>query len=479
MNFSNVFILDNIKLVRSRLKLLLNSENSNVIEASNSNEFFDAFFQNKCNGDLIIMDIELESEDGIQVIKKIRNTNKDIPIIILTANTNRVILVKAIFEGATDYISKPFDDLKVKNKVNEILGSYNGLENINHKIYKFIVNNKKELARKILSRHFLYQPELKLEDINDNYKKCLDDISYHLIYLAEAINLDNVELYDDYNIWEKSVKWSNIIMKDNEINLNCIKDILYSQLSDKMNTIVNCFINSAIKNLISPLTSSKTFIDKNNAYYNILVEYFELILKMQRVKASKFIMDEVEKGVPIKDIYVYIFEPCLKEVGRLWQINKITIAQEHYFIATIQIAMAPVYLKIFQSNKNGLKFVAACVGDENHDIGIKMVADLLDLDGWDTYYLGSSVPQRDLMSFIMDVKPDVLGISVTMTYYVHKVINLIDRIRNVKELKDTKILVGGYPFNVDKNLWKQVGADLYAPDAIETCTLLASTFKLP
>lgn len=476
--FSKVFILDNIKSVRSRLQMLLNSKDLKVIESSNSIEFFNVFLENKCNGNLIIMDIELMAEDGFQVIRKIRNKNKIIPIIILTANNNRVILIKAIFEGATDYILKPFNDLRIKNKVNEILISFTNVENINHEIYTIITDKKIELSHKILSRHFFYKPELKLEYIADSYKNYLNEISSHLTYLCEAINLNNLQLYNDYITWEKSlIQNSHTSAKNISIRLNCIKDILNSELSQEMRIIVNLFIDTATKDLLFPVTSSKTFVNKYNPYYNILVEYLELVLKMERINASKLIMDEVEKGISIKDIYIYVFEPSLKEIGRLWQTNKITVAQGHYFTTTTQLIMSPLYSKMFPSNKNGLKFVASCVSEESHDVGIRMVADILELDGWSTYYLGANVPKKDLMSFLIDVKPEVLGLSITMTFNLHKAIELIHEARNIETLKGIKILVGGYPFNVDKNLWRQVGADFYAPNAIETCDLLANAFK--
>ena len=119
--FSIVYILENAQLVRTSLRLLLNSDNLTVIETANSNEFFDAFSQNKSDGNLIVMDIELDGEDGFKVIRKIRNKNKNIPIIILSANNNREIIVKGFIEGVTDYILKPFDDFLIKDKIDKII----------------------------------------------------------------------------------------------------------------------------------------------------------------------------------------------------------------------------------------------------------------------------------------------------------------------------------------------------------------------
>ena len=131
---SEIFILDNVKSVRFRLQLLLNTKYLNIFEASNSSELFNIFLENRCSGNLIIMDIELKDEDGFEVIRKIRDKNKNIPIIILTSANNRESFIKAIFAGATDYILKPFGDLQIKDKINKTLNLYNNQKETEHKI---------------------------------------------------------------------------------------------------------------------------------------------------------------------------------------------------------------------------------------------------------------------------------------------------------------------------------------------------------
>lgn len=69
------------------------------------------------------------------------------------------------------------------------------------------------------------------------------------------------------------------------------------------------------------------------------------------------------------------------------------------------------------------------------------------------------------MSTLTERKPDVLAISATMTFHIKLVVDLIERVRAVDADKKIKILVGGYPFNIEGNLWRQVGADGCAPDA--------------
>ena len=109
--------------------------------------------------------------------------------------------------------------------------------------------------------------------------------------------------------------------------------------------------------------------------------------------------------------------------------------------------------------------VATCVGGELHEIGARMVADFFEMDGWDTYFLGANTPMEGILRAVSERKADMLAISATIAFHIDKVSDLIAEVRRSRLDKGTKILVGGYPFNIAPNLWKSVGADAYARDA--------------
>ena len=126
--------------------------------------------------------------------------------------------------------------------------------------------------------------------------------------------------------------------------------------------------------------------------------------------------------------------------------------------------VAAVSVHLFEK-KVGHSLVATSVGGELHEIGMRMVADFLEMEGWDTYYLGANTPTDSILLSLEERQADVLAISATLTLHVSKVSELIDQIRTSPSQSTIKILVGGYPFNIARNLWQQVGADGYAPDA--------------
>ena len=189
---------------------------------------------------------------------------------------------------------------------------------------------------------------------------------------------------------------------------------------------------------------------------------------------SRLILDALERGDAIQDIYLHVFQPVQREVGRLWQTNQVHVAQEHYITAATQLIMSQLYPYVFGAKRRGRRVVAACVGGELHEIGMRMVADFFEMEGWDTYYLGANTPKRAILHAIDEQQPDVLALSATMTFHISDVTGLIARVRAHTRAQTSSraaarpyILVGGYPFVLSPDLWERVGADGYARDAQE------------
>jgi methanogenic corrinoid protein MtbC1 len=171
--------------------------------------------------------------------------------------------------------------------------------------------------------------------------------------------------------------------------------------------------------------------------------------------------------VPVKEIYLHVFQASQREIGRLWQTNRLSVAQEHYCTAATQLIMAHLYPRIFRTEKNGRRLVATSIAGELHEIGGRFVADFFEMEGWDTYYLGANSPTPAVVQALAERKAHVLAVSATMTFHVRAVGELVAAVRASEELRDVKIMVGGYPFNVEPELWRRVGADAYAADASE------------
>jgi methanogenic corrinoid protein MtbC1 len=148
--------------------------------------------------------------------------------------------------------------------------------------------------------------------------------------------------------------------------------------------------------------------------------------------------------------------------------NLLSVAQEHYCTAATQLIMSQLYPHIFETEKNGRTLVATCVAGDLHEIGVRMVADFFEMEGWDTFYLGANAPTACVLETLAERRADVLAISATITPHVRAVAGLIAAVRSSPAGRDIKIMVGGYPFNIAPDLWRRVGADAGARDALES-----------
>jgi methanogenic corrinoid protein MtbC1 len=211
----------------------------------------------------------------------------------------------------------------------------------------------------------------------------------------------------------------------------------------------------------------KYFVEliKDHNMAQLADEYIELVLEGKRNQAFELIMDKVNSGVSIKDLYLQVFQPVQYEIGLLWEKNKISVATEHFSTAVTQLIMSQLFPYILSNRKNGYSMVACCVGSELHELGMRMVADFFEMDGWDTYFVGANTPLETIVQLLQDRHTDLLALSVTMEKNVPLATDLIKQIKDEPDVQNIKILVGGLPFRYNENLWQSIGAHAFAEDA--------------
>ena len=199
--------------------------------------------------------------------------------------------------------------------------------------------------------------------------------------------------------------------------------------------------------------------------------FLDFILAGDAKKARAVIDKALGTGTPISGIYTGIFRPVLAETGRLWQQNRVTVAEEHFVTGVIHRIMQQVHDQIAGTGriprKRGKTVVASCVGNELHEIGIRMVADFFELDGWIVYTTGANTPVKSILAAVKDRKADVVALSITMPSNLSGLQYLVRSLRADADTAHVKIIVGGSPFVILPDLWHQVGADAAASNPEE------------
>ncbi|MBC9783113.1 cobalamin B12-binding domain-containing protein [Heliobacterium chlorum] len=302
--------------------------------------------------------------------------------------------------------------------------------------------------------------------------RALQDMQAQLSFLAEAVATERPALFTDYVAWLKTMLLGRGIPLSNVVNnLTYNREVLQNSLPPEIHSVACAYVDMGIHILDCSPEEPPTFLHGQAPLADLSRQFLEALLRAERHEATRLIMDAVQSGISVRDIYLHVFQRSQYEIGRLWQMNHINVAQEHYCSAATQMIMAQLYPYIFSGKKNGYRLVATCVSGELHEIGIRMITDLLEMDGWDTYFLGASTPADNILQALQEQAAHVLAVSATMTFHVRMVAELIQKVRSSELGKTLKIMVGGYPFNVEPELWQKVGADAFARDAKEAVSV--------
>lgn len=142
-----------------------------VFWATDGKKAEEAFNQNTY--DLCLLDVMLPHKSGFEIAEFIRKTNKEIPILFVSARAMEEDRIKGFMKGGDDYITKPFS-----------------MEELKHRIAVFLKRSKKPAQEKadIQIGKYTFKPELLLLSINSKDRKLTRKEGSLLFYLAGRKN---------------------------------------------------------------------------------------------------------------------------------------------------------------------------------------------------------------------------------------------------------------------------------------------------
>ena len=335
------------------------------------------------------------------------------------------------------------------------------------RIAEKLASHRQELAARVAGKHLERNPEWLQRFGELGRVRCLEDADFHLQYLIHAVRLSTPALFTSYVQWTRRVlEKRQIAWRDLQQNLELLRDEIERELGDDAVPARECIdaaLNAGPEDMQSFLAGT--------AREPLARTYLTALLRANRRQAAEVIEGATQDGVSIRDLYLDVFQPVQREIGRLWQDNEISVAEEHYCTASTQALMAQFYPSILATPRKGQKVVVACVGNELHEIGTRMVADFFELDGWDGIYIGANTPTNALVDLVCRESPDLVALGITMTYHLGTASKVIERLRGDERCSDVKILVGGRVFQQHDDLWRSLGADAHAGDAAAAVTI--------
>jgi MerR family transcriptional regulator, light-induced transcriptional regulator len=209
-------------------------------------------------------------------------------------------------------------------------------------------------------------------------------------------------------------------------------------------------------------------------------DYLVALRSGDRRAAFRVLDEALDAGRDLRLLYLEVVQPTMREIGRLWQDNQLSVGEEHLATSITEAAMSRLFERVFVwRDVRTPKLLAACAANERHQLGLRMLCDLLELEGWETTYLGAAVPIESLVGLVNRHQPDAVAISATISPHIPRVRDAISAIRNANLAKQPVIAVGGRVFLADPALAERVGADLTASDAAEAVRELNQRVRQP
>jgi methanogenic corrinoid protein MtbC1/DNA-binding XRE family transcriptional regulator len=191
--------------------------------------------------------------------------------------------------------------------------------------------------------------------------------------------------------------------------------------------------------------------------------YLDALARGDAEGAAAVVEEAGRRNLTVEQIYLHMLAPALVEIGARWKARRLSVADEHFASEITLAQMERLRERFPVAAVDGPHAVLACVEGESHAIGLRMLADVLTIDGWTVDYLGGNLPAADLVDFVARRTPAVVALSVTQVEHLPSLRLVAAALRRLSPAP--RILVGGGALRGRARAAETFGIDAVALDA--------------
>jgi methanogenic corrinoid protein MtbC1 len=243
-----------------------------------------------------------------------------------------------------------------------------------------------------------------------------------------------------------------------ENDLRFPNPMILSQLSDILEVTVD--------ELLGKEKIDKIPLDTSIHHENDFLKY---VLSYDEESAIKLVVDMAKNGYDVLDIYEQVLRKTLYIVGDLWERNELSIPKEHYITEVVKKALFILSAYNKKKKKSDKTAIFMSPSSEPHLIGLKIVKETFKRFGWNTFYLGNSVPWDSLVIWIKEHNADIVVLSTTLSENVNQIEAIVKYIRSHTS---AKVLIGGQAYHMKQYLVDQIKPDYFVNSKEELNDLL-------
>ena len=166
-----------------------------------------------------------------------------------------------------------------------------------------------------------------------------------------------------------------------------------------------------------------------------------LLLEKNRRDAAESAISLAKDYASPERLFQYLLAPVLHHIGRLWQLNKLSAADEHAAFEICRYIVFRFCDSLPREPKRSVKAFVGCVTGEEHSLAAEMTAEMLNLKGWTVFFSGRSAPLEEIVRSARQFQPDAVFLSVSLIPNLPSAKDLIMALRS--SLAGARIILGG------------------------------------
>ncbi|MCP4835667.1 MAG: hypothetical protein GY895_13005 [Phycisphaera sp.] len=189
---------------------------------------------------------------------------------------------------------------------------------------------------------------------------------------------------------------------------------------------------------------------------------FATLVSGDRTAGRRLVDAAFDHGIDASTMARDIFWPTLDNITTLYRQDKITRLAQQYATRSLSTMISQVQARYEVGEDRNRSICMFCGPDELDDLSGRLVADLLEAEGYTVFFGGGNIAHDDIMAEVHERKPDVLLMFSAGGADAPGLRQLIDHVRGINALPEMQIVVGGGIFNRAPGLAEEIGADLWA-----------------
>lgn len=311
-----------------------------------------------------------------------------------------------------------------------------------------------------------------LQPANEGAPPGSDGATWKTHFLQRVLELAAAVRVEEPALFARRIAWlrrAAVARGADDVDLRrallSLQTTLQREVPDHLHPTIAPALELAVEAFDDAIAPEPMALDADKPHDRIALRYLAACLEGNPQRGIALVLQAMERGLSPTDAYAKVLLAAQREIGQLWHVGDVSIAEERLISEATRDLMALIVAKYAPAAESGRALVAAAVASNAHDIGLRAAVDLFRIAGWRCLFLGANIPAAEIARAAEIFDTDLVLLNATLATQLKPLGEAIDTIRSLAPTR--LVLVGGLAFEGMPELWKQLGADAFAATITE------------